>query len=285
MSTRFVIVSMVTAIAAMSASRAGAVTVVNGDFNAQTANGGSSPFDGELDARGYAQFTDYNGDAHVLQENGLLPADGASGALAPGARLINVPGWAGDGQATGVADYLPSEVDGSDTHDDYGWVAPNGGFLFQNIGTSVAGSRYTLNFEIAAAVPNVTENWAVQIFEGIDPPGPGPGPSGAPGPGNGSTSGVVLAAASGFITGPATGPSAFVPMTTGLSDPAAGGLPLQIRLINFAGGAQLLYDNVSVVETVIPEPSSVALLGLGGLLMALAARRASRRARGVVEAG
>lgn len=222
------------------------------------------PFDGELSERAYAQFIDYNGDAQVLQEGGTIPNDGANGAVGAGERLINVPGWAAEAVAGGVADYHPSEKDPGNTRDDYGWV-PAGGFLWQNIGTSVAGAVYTVNFEVTGFAD---ETWAVQIIEGITPPGPGPGPSGAPSAGDGST-GTQLAANSG------TAPATFTAMTTdpSLQQPAQGDLPLQIRLVNFSG-PQVLFDNIVVTETPVPEPAALSLLGIAGLA-ALRRRRRS----------
>lgn len=249
---------LLTAIIGIAEPSAWGITVVNGDFNTQTAgsfNGeGSNPFDGELGERGYAQFTDYNGDAMVLQEDGQFPNDGADGAIAPGTRLINIPGWAADQSPAGVADYLPLEVDLNNVHDDFAWVSLNG-YLFQNIGNSVAGATYTLNFDVASIID--TNTWAVQIIEGIPEPGPGPGPSMAPPPGDGNL-GTVLLAASGNLPGDGI----FVPMSVSTFNaegpviPATGGLPLQIRLINF-GGIQTLFDNVSVIETLPPPPGDV----------------------------
>jgi len=63
--------------------------------------------------------------------------------------------------------------------------------------------------------------------------------------------------------------------------PANSGGALAIQLFvqsNTAGGLQeALFDNVSLDVTSIPEPASVVLLGLGGIAMAVARRRATKR--------
>jgi hypothetical protein len=122
--------------------------------------------------------------------------------------------------------------------------------------------------DVGALLPNTT--YALTASEMCQPDGTGSGGSVFVGMFNGvDDTGTFLGAAQGFPTGVAP-----VDITFTYTTPGSVGGDLTIYLDD-SGGIAEVFDNVRLTATAAPEPSTLALLTLGGVIAFAAKRRDS----------
>ena len=130
----------------------------------------------------------------------------------------------------------------------------NGSDFYQETGTAVAANTvYTLTVDVGDRTN--TNFQPTELRLGI----------GATFGTNLLTANVVANTAPTNGAGPSDGWETWVTTFTTGASPTAGNL--RVEIVN-NGGVQPLYDNVRLTESLVPEPSSSALLGLSGLLIA-----------------
>ncbi|MBX2852178.1 MAG: PEP-CTERM sorting domain-containing protein [Phycisphaeraceae bacterium] len=189
-----------------------------------------------------ADFTD---DATTTEENRFAPS-----------------GWTQDGSNTALIYDLDRDLDGDPTADTgdqlriwSGWVVSDGlrqvgfqgaaGGLFQDTGANfVEGNTYEFTVTVGSAFEGSNQDIVAEI---------------------GTAGGSILATET-YATDWGGG-DASVPLTVSYVATALdAGQEIRVRFGSLGGSSTVVVSNTALVE--VPEPSSLALLGLGGLLIA-----------------
>jgi len=168
--------------------------------------------------------------------SGLVPAD-------------SFPGWSSSG-GNGVQNFGPGSFPGSDDSqgtlsapaDGLNVVYINGTYVYQDVGLLLPNTTYTLN--VAAG----------------NQPGYGPGSTGH------------IALINGTNTGGATLANSFANFSTTFTTGSTVSGDLTIALIKDSGN-QILYDNVRLDATAVPEPGLLLLFGIAAASLLVGIRR------------
>jgi hypothetical protein len=133
---------------------------------------------------------------------------------------------------------------------------PAGG-IFQDVGSLLPNTTYTLTVAIGSRADRINSPGIISLINGFDP-----------------FSGIVMATGGGLPSTQNTWQDYSISFTTGsvVSD------DLVIALSVAPGGTiQADFDNVRLDAVAVPEPSSVAMLALGGIAVAGFVRRRLRK--------
>lgn len=171
---------------------------------------------------------------------------GATGWFGSGGGVYNPQ----DAQFTGTTG-APGTIPG--TGDGVQVAYMNGGSMYQDVGDIVADSIYELTVAIGQRADLGWSDLTISLRAS-------------------SETGTVLASQTYDAAAAPNGTFSDVSFSFSSAD-FAGEVGNDLFLVFQAPGVQALYDNVRITETAIPEPSSTALLGLGGLALTLRRRR------------